>query len=147
MATLHDLAYRESIKQRLRAITAETPRKWGVMTPDQMMWHLAEGANWYFGERNVTGIKAPPMPKAVVKFFVLNLPWPKGASTMESLKAARRYDLEVERERCFRSMDEFAAHPIDGAWPLHPLFGKMTGKECSRLQAKHFEHHLRQFGV
>jgi hypothetical protein len=147
MTTLHDPAYRESIKKRLRSITADTPRRWGVMTADQMMWHLAEGADWYFGEMDVTGLKAPPMPKAVFKFVVLNFPWPKGATTMAPLKAAGRYDLAAERERCFASMEKFAAHSMEGEWQVHPLFGKMTGRECSRLQAKHFEHHLRQFGV
>jgi hypothetical protein len=27
------------------------------------------------------------------------------------------------------------------------MFGKMSGREVSRLHAKHLDHHLRQFGV
>jgi hypothetical protein len=36
---------------------------------------------------------------------------------------------------------------IEGAWPRHHMFGKITGREVSRLHAKHLDHHLRQFGV
>jgi len=147
MLILHDPGYRESTKKRLRLITADTARQWGAMTPDQLMWHLAEATRWYFGEMDVTGIKAPPLPKPMFRFFVLNFPWPKSADSMDVLKAKGRYDLETERARCFALMDEFAAHPVAGKWPVHPLFGRMTGQQCSRLQAKHYEHHLRQFGV
>jgi len=148
MATLHDAKNREAIKARLRLVTADSLRKWGVMTVDQMMWHLAEGVRWYFREMDATGIKAPfPMPKPMMRFMVLNLPWPKGAPTMRPMLASGKYELEAERGRCLALMDEFAARPLDGEWLEHPLLGKMSGEQCSRLQAKHFDHHLRQFGV
>jgi hypothetical protein len=31
-------------------------------------------------------------------------------------------------------------------WPRHPLFGVMSGRENSHLQARHIDFHLRQFG-
>jgi hypothetical protein len=118
------------------------------MTADQMMWHLAQSVKWYFGDLDVSGVKLPfPMPKAVVRFIVLDLPWPKGSPTVDSMKAAAQYDLEAERARCLALIDEFAARPIEGEWLTHPLMGKMTGEQFSRLQAKHFNHHLQQFGV
>ena len=33
------------------------------------------------------------------------------------------------------------------SWPEHPLFGKLSGKDWAALSYKHFNHHLRQFGV
>jgi hypothetical protein len=148
MADLHDAAYREAMKARLRAVTAESPRKWGTMTADQMLWHLAEGLRSYVaGEVDVTGMKAPPLPKGVVRFLVLNLPWPKGAPTMNVMKAVAHHDLEAERTRCLQLMDELAEFPPNEVRLQHPFFGRMTGRDCSRLQAKHVEHHLRQFGV
>jgi hypothetical protein len=61
--------------------------------------------------------------------------------------AGDRYDLEVERARCLALIDEFAARPLAGEWPYHFTFGRISGAETSRLQAKHLDHHLRQFGA
>jgi hypothetical protein len=36
---------------------------------------------------------------------------------------------------------------MESAWPESPIFGRVTGKFNSRLQAKHVDHHLRQFGA
>ena len=32
-------------------------------------------------------------------------------------------------------------------WPEHAAFGSMSGRDWSRLMAKHFDHHLRQFSA
>jgi hypothetical protein len=36
---------------------------------------------------------------------------------------------------------------LDAEWPTHPMLGRMSGSEVSRLHAKHLHHHLTQFGV
>jgi hypothetical protein len=36
---------------------------------------------------------------------------------------------------------------LDEDWPENPIFGKVSGTDISRLQAKHLDHHLKQFGV
>jgi hypothetical protein len=82
-----------------------------------------------------------------MKFIVLNLPWPKGAPTLPQAEARQQYDFEAERSRCLQLLDEFARKRLDERWPLDPVFGKVTGRFKSRLQAKHLDHHLRQFGV
>ena len=38
MKHLHDAAEHEQIKARIRKVSASSPRKWGKMTPDQMLW-------------------------------------------------------------------------------------------------------------
>jgi len=58
-----------------------------------------------------------------------------------------RYDISAEKARCLTLIDEFARKPIDSSWPESPVFGKLTGKFNSRVQAKHIDHHLRQFGA
>ncbi|MFT2628492.1 DUF1569 domain-containing protein, partial [Escherichia coli] len=57
---------------------------------------------------------------------------------------ARDFYTELEFLRkmmdIFEERDESKFHP-------HPLFGKLTKKQWSDLLSKHFDHHLRQFGV
>ena len=57
------------------------------------------------------------------------------------------YEFDSELERCFNLIAEFTARPLDAEWPEHPIFGRMSGAEASRLQAKHLDHHLKQFGA
>jgi hypothetical protein len=148
MARLHDPGYRDSIKSRVQAIQADAPRQWGAMTVDQMMWHLCAGLETCLGRLSMAGEKSPfPLPKPLLRFIVLDLPWPKGAPALQVIRARGQHDLEAERARCLRLIDEFAARPLDGSWPLHPVLGAMTGDHYSRLQAKHFHHHLTQFSA
>jgi hypothetical protein len=44
-------------------------------------------------------------------------------------------------------LDEFMSHPVDGPWGRSAAMGEMTGHEWARLQAKHFDYHLKQFGA
>jgi hypothetical protein len=83
-----------------------------------------------------------------MKFIVMNLPWPRGAPTLKRwVPRSESYDFAAERERCVRLIGELAAKPLDSAWPDSPTLGRMSGKDVSRLHAKHLDHHLTQFGV
>jgi hypothetical protein len=146
MASLHDPAYRSAIESRIRALTPQATRQWGKMSPDQMLWHVNFGLTMALGEASIQPKKAP-LPRAVLKFMVLNMPWPKGAPTAPEFIAGDRYDFEAERARCLTLLDRLANKPLDSLQNVHPMFGLMRGTDVSRLQAKHLHHHLRQFGV
>ena len=148
MPRLHDPSVREAILARLRSLRPDAPRQWGTMTVDQMLWHLGAGLEICLGRLDAGGETLPfPMPRPLLRFIVLNLPWPKSAPTLRATKATQRYDPERERARCLKLLDEFTARPLDGPWPEHPTLGKLSGDQYSRLQAKHFNHHLTQFGA
>jgi hypothetical protein len=146
MALLHDEAYRSQIIDRIGSLRRDTPRRWGKMSTDQMLWHVNGGLSMALGQIDVPPRKLP-MPRPLVRFFVLNLPWPKGVPTMPMFVASGSYDFESERARCLRLIDQLAAKRLDERWPMHPLLGQVSGRDASRLQAKHLDHHLKQFGV
>ncbi len=117
------------------------------MTVDQMLWHL--NASLSLGLRK---LEADPMrvpiPRPVAKFFGLYLPFPRGRLEAIPVTVARqRYDLQTERGRFHALAEEFARVPLDAPWPDHPIVGALSGRGWSRLQAKHAEYHLTQFGV
>ena len=148
MPRLHDAKVRDEIKARVRAVKADAAPRFGSMTVDQMMWHVSTAIELALGRFEPREEKAPaPLPKPVLRFVVLNLPWPKGAPTASVMKVSARHDLEAERERCLALIDEFTARPIDGQWPIDGRLGSMSGVDYSRLEAKHLDHHLKQFGV
>lgn len=144
---LHDSATRESIRERVKKVSRASARQWGKMSVDQMLWHVNQGLAQALGKIPAGQVKAP-LPPVMLKFFALNLPWPKGAPTAPDFLAdGKRPNLEAERARCLDLIDAFAAKDMREAWAKSSAFGKMSGKDWSRLHAKHIDHHLKQFGV
>ena len=144
---LHDAPTRDSIKQRVSALRPDAERRFGRMTVDQMLWHVNCGLENALGRFDVKDQKLP-LPNSVVKFLVLNLPWRKGKTpTAREFLAKGQYDFPTEQARLLRLIDEVCAKPLDAPWGKSSFMGPMTGRDWSRLEAKHLDHHLSQFGV
>lgn len=146
-ALLHDPAVRNAIRARVEALRPDAPRKWGKMTIDQMLWHVSQALAQGLGQIPAQSVQMP-LPKPIIKFFVFNLPWPAGAPTAPEFVAdSQRCEFDTERARCLRLIDAFAAKSMDDAWPTAGTLGKMSGRDWSRLEAKHLDHHLKQFSA
>ena len=146
MPTVHDEGYRSALQSRIQSLRPDSPRRWGKMTPDQMLWHVNVGLSVALGETTIPDGR-PPLPRPIMKFLVLNLPWVKGAPTSPIFLAKSQYDFEAERTRCLQLLGRLANQPLDGAPVMHPIFGNMSRTDVSRLHAKHLDHHLKQFGA
>ena len=147
MPVLHDAGFKADIQRRVRTLHADTRGRWGKMSVSQMLWHVNEAMEGALG-RNEAVPEKVPLPKPMMKFIVLNLPWPKGAPTLNRWRPrSDDYDFSAERDRCLRLIDELTSRSLDSAWPASPTLGAMSGRDVSRLQAKHLNHHLTQFGV
>jgi hypothetical protein len=146
MRMLHDPIVRREMEARLAALQPDASRRWGSMTPDQMLWHLNQFLSFALGEGMYPRQKLP-MPMPVMRFFLLYMPWPKGAPTHPAAKASASHDFEAERRRCVALIDRFVSRPLEGPWPEDAAWGTVSGTFASRLQARHFNHHLAQFGA
>jgi hypothetical protein len=146
MRMLHDPNYRAEIERRLRELTPGAARRWGKMSVGQMLWHVNEALSCALGIIAREPAQAK-LPKPLMKFLVLNVPWMRGAPTLPQWVARDSHDFAVERARCLRLVEDLAARKLDGPAVEDPLLGRLTGTEVSRLHAKHLDHHLKQFGV
>jgi hypothetical protein len=147
MPILHDPAVRDSIRTRLQKLNPDSPRKWGTMSVDQMLFHCNQAMRNALGEYTPKATSAP-MPKSLLKFIVFNLPWMKGAPTTPEFVAGERYSFGAERDRLLKLIDEFTKRSVDATtWGRDAAFGDLNGRDWSRLQAKHLDHHLKQFNV
>jgi hypothetical protein len=144
MPMLHDPTVRSAIEARLDAIRADSPRRWGRMSVDQMLWHVNQFLSASLGEGTLATQKGR-IPAPIMKFFLIYMPWPKSAPTNKSAVANCEHDLEIERARCKELIAKFVSRPVNAKWPDDPSFGPVSGKFASRLQAKHLDHHFRQF--
>jgi hypothetical protein len=116
------------------------------MTVDQMLWHVNQFLAAALGEATLPALKSP-IPLSLMRLMLLYMPWPKSAPTNPGAVATSEHDFEAERTRCRALIARFVANPVDGTWTADPSFGPVTGKFASKLQAKHLDHHFRQFGA
>lgn len=143
---LHDPAVRDTIRSRVEKLRPESRAAWGKMSVDQMLWHCNETMEAALSRRTIK-VMRPPLPKPVLTFLVLNLPWIKGAPTHPDWVARAQYDFDAERARTLRLIDEFTGKPLDSpGWGMSGL-GALPAEKLSQLHAKHLDHHLKQFGA
>jgi len=90
---------------------------------------------------------AVPIPRKLLRWLVLNVPWPRGAGTRPDLVATARHDFEVERTKCLALIDRVVGRDLESDWPRSANFGEMRGRDWSKLHYIHLDHHLRQFGA
>jgi len=143
---LHDPKILASVESRLGRLQPDSMPVWGRMTPDQMLWHMNQALGCSLGYVQPPQDKSP-IPRPLFRFLVLNLPWPRNTPTNKDWVARERHDFNTELARCQKLVAEFAARPLNQPPSPHPMFGQMSGREQSRLHAKHLDHHLKQFGV
>ena len=148
MATLlHDSEPRAGLRARVQMLCPESPRQWGSLSVDQMLRHVNTSLQLALGE-----LSAQPqgnlLTRSVVRWLVFYAPWPKGGTpTLQEMIIRERYDFSAEREHLLELMERVASKPLAEPWPEHAAFGPMSGWEWSRLQFRHIDHHLRQFGA
>lgn len=144
---MHQPGVAASIRARVASLTPDSPRQWGKMSIDQMLWHVNLPLAECLGEYDTPPANVP-LPKPLFRWVVLNLPWGKGAPTRPDMVVkGQRFDFDTEKKKCLDMIDRFMARPLDGSWPRSANMGNMTGAHWSQLQARHLDHHLRQFGA
>ena len=138
---------RERLLGRLRLLSPDSRPLWGRMSAPQMIAHLADQMRLTLGEIPAAP-RAGPLRWQPMKFIVLNwLPWPKGRvvgppEVFVTAPAEWITDLHTLEAAVHR----FVEQP-ERSCPDHPIFGAMSRQTWGRFCHKHFDHHLRQFGV
>ena len=144
---LHDPETRASITRRIASLQPTAMPRWGKMTVDQMLWHVNCSLENALGRYEVRDVRLP-LPHSVIKFLILRMPMRhRNAPTAPEYIARTRHDFDAERARLMRLIEELTAKSLDDAWRDNAFMGRMSGRDWSRLQARHLDHHLAQFGA
>lgn len=153
MRTIADPKVRASLIARLRRLTPETPRRWGTLTPGEMLCHLADAHEGIAGIRVTPGRRPRGPGKPMVKWFALStpFPWPRGIRTRPGvdprLEGTRPAEFAADLQRAIVSLEALAAAEPERLASHHPLFGPMRATDWHRWAFRHVGHHLRQFGL
>jgi hypothetical protein len=149
MKTLADHSVREQIKHRLQKVRPESQRRWGRMSANQMICHLADSFRRTLGDKLASNLP----PKKILKWAALWLPipWPRGFKTRpemdQEIGGTRPVEFESDRKELLSLMDRFTCETPEPKFCPHPVFGEMSRKELMRWAYLHMDHHLRQFEV
>jgi hypothetical protein len=140
---------RQSILNRLAALTPEHPRRWGRMEPAQLLPHLATALRMALGERRLEGTPPGRIRGALLRYLAIYcLPWPKGRiQASADAFSTPSAGFEQDRRIVVELIERFATVPPERMGADHPFFGPMSARDWDVLQYRHLDHHLRQFGV
>jgi hypothetical protein len=146
--TMFDEACRRTMVARLRRLQPDAPRRWGRMTAPQMVAHLSDQMRHALKDAPVSARPGYLRWSAVRYLSIYILPWPKGRIRGPSeafLTKPASWEADVAALEDL--LDRFVAVGPHQAWPDHALFGRMSGADWGVFVHKHFDHHLRQFGL
>ena len=147
MKSLFDQSTYNEVRSRLDALTQNSERAWGKMTPGQMLAHCQAPLNIVL-EKEDYGFKPNWLVNLLFKKSMYNdKPWRKNLPTAKPLKQTEPRDFTKEKAKLEALLDEFEEQRNRTEWPPHPSFGKFTKQQIGQMQYKHLDHHLTQFGV
>ncbi len=135
--------------QRINKLTPDTKGLWGKMSVSQMMAHVQAVLALGTGERTekptlIGRLMGPWIKKNILSDKPFKHSLPTGPSFI--MKEEKQF--EAEQQKLLASYHLFINNGTAAAeGRRHPLFGVMTADEWGFSQWKHFDHHLKQFGV
>jgi hypothetical protein len=152
MKTVADPRVLQSLVARLRAVRPDGERRWGTLTPHEMLCHLGDATDM------VLGIRPRKQPvllrrRTLAKLVWLwsPLPWPHGVPTNPShdprVDGTRPSDFAKDLGRAIEGIESIATVPGGCREPAHGFFGEMSLRDWQRWAYRHTDHHLRQFGL
>lgn len=150
MKNLFDQSVRQDILNRIDKLQPESKALWGKMNVNQSLRHMTMAFDISSGVLDPTPSKMPPMPKWLLKFFLLNVKPPKEKA--DTFKEMNMVDnditpavFEEEKKNLKDAVVKFSKS--DSLIPENKLVGKFSKDDWGKLNYNHTDHHLRQFGV
>ncbi len=139
---------RDAILARIERLRPDRRPRWGTMSASEMICHLADQLRIALGEIPAASIRSPLRLPGLKQFVLYVAPWPKArvAAPPES-RTTRPQDWARDLDTLRDLVHRFAARDRRDPTPPHPLFGQMSGRSWADFTRRHFDHHLRQFGV
>ena len=150
MKNLFDPKAKEEILSRIDHLTPGAKAQWGKMNVNQGLRHMAMAFDVATGKLDPTPATTPPMPRWLLRFFLLNIKPPKGrAETFKEMNTVANKidpaDFEIERTKLKNAVEDFSK--ATDLVPENKMVGKFSRDDWGKLNYNHTDHHLRQFGV
>ena len=150
MQTLFDQKAHQETLVRIDTLTENSVPTWGKMDVAQMVKHCQMPLMVATGKMELSediGILKKMILKLYKPIMYNDKPWPENITTPKDFKITAHYIFEDERDHLKTIINEFHTKALNMHWPEHPFFGNFNTDQWGKMQFKHLDHHLRQFGV
>ena len=134
--------------ERILKIDPNAKARFGKMTAAEMVVHcrLQFEATWAAAQPKPVGL----MGRTFMKFMVLSGPWPKGKTPTYpawdmSSNGVRPGNFAEDVKLLAAAAERFFAGGYERTHS--PVIGPLTDGDWLKLQRRHLEHHLSQFGA
>jgi len=135
------------VLRRLGRIQPDARPGWGKLTPALMIRHLADAVRYSMGKGPEIPFAGNWLTRHIVAPLILNgvVRIPRNIAGANVSGTAGNVDLET----LHAVLDEYLALVQAGELEPrpHPSFGPIGVDGWDKMHLRHFEHHLRQFGV
>jgi len=142
-----------SLVQRLERLTPESERRWGRLSPGEMLCHLGDAGDAVLGRRTPPGATPDNRLPLPIKWLMLYspMPFPQGIETRPGVnpkkEGSRPTDFAADRARVIDGLRGIATAAPESVSKSHFRFGAMSLRGWQHWAYKHVDHHLRQFGL
>lgn len=146
---------KEKIATLLDQLQADTPARWGMMTPQHMVEHLRAVMHDFLHrpEKFFLSIPEEKVSRAKASLHDLTREMPQmfrpNFLPADELLPLEFSDLPTAKAKLFEEIEQFhaffKANPT--ATRLHPYFGELDHEHWLLVNNKHFYHHFKQFGL
>jgi hypothetical protein len=149
MKDLFDASAAADVLGRIESLGPDSKGLWGKMNVSQMLSHIQVPMEVALGDkqlkRTLMGIIFGGIAK---KKLFSEKPFSQNLPTDPSFIRKGDHDFDTEKQKVTMLLNRFVSGGHAGLTQLpHPFFGKLTAEEWGTSMHKHFDHHLRQFGV
>lgn len=150
MKSLFNQDTHSEIINRIENLNENSQANWGKMTVGQMFKHCQLPLNVANGKLELNaniGFFKKLIFKAFKPLMYNDKPWNKNLNTPRQFRVTDKQEFITEKKNLKIIIAEFTVRKNENNWPPHPLFGKFTNEQWGKMQYKHLDHHLTQFGV
>ncbi len=137
----------------LRGLKKDTPALWGKMNAQQMIEHLILVVGASNGRLSIEpNADAERLAYRKMRFFEKDVPMPRNfrvSFAPEEPKSEQFSNIEEAKMELFNQLQRFDDYfnEHEGMSTVHPVFGAFNYDEWVENHARHFRHHLMQFGL
>ncbi len=150
MKSLFDSDTHQEVLKRIEQLDEHKQPLWGKMTVAEMLNHSQRPLKVANGRMTFTESPNAFM-RLIFRFYKQEMyndkPWKQNLPTVKDFKVEAYDSIDKEKEKLIECVNEFQKKDLNLHWPKHPFFGEFTTDQWGKMQYKHLDHHLRQFGV
>lgn len=150
MKNIFNESDKNEILQRIEKLTPQSQPLWGKMNVAQMLAHCANGTKMPTGDIKTTRAPFPfnILGKLLKSAIIGEQPLRKNSPTAKEIKVVDERDFQKEKANYIAALKKLYEGGEKGVISqIHPFMGKLTPHEWGRINYKHADHHLSQFGV